>query len=91
MDQQQFEADETVSLIRSLFATVQVFSGLFTTSSASLFTVFTGFLGNDKIDLEGMTRLLRLNSSFAFASQRSCYKMMFRQDILFDLAMISMI
>lgn len=59
MDQQQFEADETVSLVRSLFATGQVFSGLFTTSSASLFTVFTGFLRNDKIDFEGMTRLLR--------------------------------
>ena len=36
----------------SLFTTVQELYRIFTTSSAPLFTVFTGFLKNDQIDLE---------------------------------------
>ena len=41
---------------------IQKLSGIFTTSSAPLFTVFTGFLKYDKIDLKDMTTLLTSNS-----------------------------
>ena len=37
-------------------------SEIFTTSLAPLFTVFTGYLKNDKIKFEGMTTLLTSNS-----------------------------
>ena len=64
---------------------IQKLSGIFTTSSAPLFTVFTGL--SQRHDYATNIKL----ANFAFVSQRSCYKMMFRQDVLFDLATFSMI
>ena len=61
----QFEAYETLSLLTSLFTTVQQLSGTCATLSGSLFTVFACFLKKNKI----------LNSPFV--SQRSCYKRIF--------------
>ena len=75
---------KTFSLFKSLFTTVHKLSGVFITISAPLFTIFTGFLKNDKIGFEDMTTLLISNSL-------TCYKMMFRQDNLLDLATSSMI
>ena len=57
-NEHQYDADEIFSLFTSLFTTVQELSGIFTTSSAPLFPVFTVFLKNDNIDLEDMTTLL---------------------------------
>ena len=57
-NEHQHDADEIFSLFTSLFTTVQELSGIFTTSSAPLFPVFTVFLKNDNIDLEDMTTLL---------------------------------
>ena len=70
-NEQQFEADETFSLFTSLFTTVQELSGIFTTSSAPLFTVFAGFLENDKIDFEDMTTLVTSNSLTLHLSHRA--------------------
>lgn len=75
---------KTFSLFKSLFTTVHELSGVFITTSAPLFTIFTGFLKNDKIGFEDMTTLLISNSL-------TCYKMMFRQDNLLDLTTSSMI